>query len=825
MGEELTLLSIALDGKPLPASAYVTDPQHLTVFQPPERFTLTLRTRIQPQENHQLMGLYRSGEIFCTQCEAEGFRRITYFLDRPDVMAVFTTTIIADKARYPVLLSNGNIEGQGQHSGGKHWVRWVDPFKKPCYLFALVAGRLDQLADAFVTRSGRRVALEIYVEPGEIDKAHHAMACLKKAMTWDEQQFGREYDLDRFMIVAVDAFNMGAMENKGLNIFNAKYILACPETATDADYEGILTVVGHEYFHNWTGNRVTCRDWFQLSLKEGLTVFRDQQFTADHTETLSKRIADVNLIRTAQFAEDAGPMAHPIRPESYIEMNNFYTVTVYDKGAEVIRMIQTLIGPHAFRQGMDLYFERHDGQAVTTEEFVAAMEDASGVDLTQFRRWYSQAGTPHLRVNTAYDAAHQTYTLTLQQHCAPTPGQPHKLPLHIPVAIGLLDADGQSLPLTIDDQHAVETAILSLTEAEQQFTFKSIPSEPKLSLLRNFSAPVAHEWSPDLAELIFLWQHDVDSFNRWDAGQAVFTRLIFAHIDAVASGQHAFTLPESVVRTVEHILTDPNLAPRLKAHLLQLPSEAWLSQLRQPIPVDGIFSARQQLRQALSTRLTGAWQAAYQQCHSEAPYVFEPDDVAQRCLKTLCLNYLGAHPDHTASELLQRQYETATNMTDRLAALEVLANSPLLYRETALQQFADAWAHNPLVLDKWFGLQARALLPDRLAVVKELMTHPQFNLKNPNRTRALIGSFTQQNRVQFHARTGEGYVFLTDIIQQVDAFNAQLASALITPLLAWRQYDPERQALMQQQLQRLVAMPKLSNDVYEKVSRSLSITE
>mgnify|MGYP000928833463 CR=1 FL=1 len=822
-GQQLELLSLALDGMPLPAGAYRVEEDRLTLFDPPESFELAAVTRIRPQDNASLEGLYRSSGNFCTQCEAEGFRKITYFLDRPDVMAVFTVTLVADRDRYPVLLSNGNRVEAGELDGGRHWVTWRDPFPKPCYLFALVAGRLSAVEDAFVTRSGREVALRIYVEPQHLDQCGHAMASLKRAMAWDEERFGLEYDLDLYQIVAVGDFNMGAMENKGLNIFNTKYVLAKPETATDADYQGILGVIGHEYFHNWTGNRVTCRDWFQLSLKEGLTVFRDQEFSADLGSRGVERIEDVRVLRTSQFPQDAGPMAHPVRPDSYIEINNFYTVTVYNKGAEVIRMMRALLGRDGFRRGMDLYFQRHDGQAVTCDDFAAAMADANGADLDQFKRWYHQAGTPELAVGDAYDPATRTYTLTVRQSCPPTSGQPHKEPFHIPLALGLLGADGRDVPLRLagEAEPGGTTRVLALREREHVFRFVGVPARPVPSLLRGFSAPVKLVSAESDEDLRFRLAHDSDDFNRWDAGQTLALRTILALVEDRRQGRD-WTLAEPFGAAFERALTS-DADPALLAQILTLPGQVYLAEQMEVVDVDGIDAAHTFVRRTLAERLRERLRAMYEALRDRDRDGYRIDAAAmgRRALKNVCLDYLMAGDGEDARAACLAQFESAGNMTDQLGALAALANSAGPERGVALAAFYRRWREEALVVDKWLTLQATASLPGTLAVVEALMDHEAFNLRNPNKVRALVGAFCQANPSHFHAADGSGYTFLAEQILALNAFNPQIAARLMVAFTRWRKYDPIRQRGMRGQLERILAAPELSPDVYEIAVKSL----
>jgi aminopeptidase N len=823
-GDELELVSVKLDGQPLPASRYRATPDSLMLYDMPDAFTLEIETRIEPQNNTALSGLYKSSGNFCTQCEAEGFRRITYFLDRPDVMARYTTRIEADQTLYPVLLSNGNLVESGELPLNRHYAVWQDPFKKPAYLFALVAGNLVSLDDTYRTQTGRDVQLRIFVEPQNADKVEHAMRSLKHAMQWDEEVFGLEYDLDIYMVVAVNDFNMGAMENKGLNVFNSKYVLARPDTATDTDYEGIEGVIGHEYFHNWTGNRVTCRDWFQLSLKEGLTVFRDQEFTSDMMSRPVKRINDVKLLRTHQFAEDAGPMSHPVRPDSYVEISNFYTVTIYEKGAEVIRMMHTLLGKDNFRRGMDLYFERHDGQAVTCDDFVAAMEDASGIDLAQFRRWYSQSGTPQLHAQGEYDAAGKTYTLTVKQSCPPTPGQPVKKPMHIPLAVGLLDSAGHPLPLQLQGESAAaasDTRVLELRNAVDTFTFVNVPEAPVPSLLRNFSAPVKLAYPYSDTELAFLWAHDTDPFNRWEAGQQYACSVIFRLMDDYRQGR-PLHLPAEFTAAFRATLLDPRLDDALKAQALTLPAEAYLSELQIPADPVAIHEVRDFVRRALAETLQEDLLAVYREKAAPVPYSFDAASVGHRSLKNLCLGYLVETGEARFYELAYQQFQDADNMTDEIAALSVLANADCPQRRLALQEFYTRWQAEPLVLDKWFALQATTRLPEALSDVERLMAHEAFDIRNPNKVRSLIGAFAHNNPVRFHVATGEGYRFLADQVIRLDAKNPQIAARLLSALSHWRKYDPRRQQLMRDEIERILATPGLSKDSFEIASKSIA---
>jgi aminopeptidase N len=810
-GKKLELVSVAINEKKLSTKDYQVDDESLTIEKVPAVFTLDIVTRIKPNQNTELTGLYVSRGIFCTQCEAQGFRRMTYFLDRPDVMAKFTTTLIADKTRYPVLLSNGNPIKRGELSNNRHYVKWQDPFKKPSYLFALVAGPLECLEDKFVTQSGRTVALKVFAEQGQKDKCQYAMECIKLAMRWDEEKYGREYDLDIFMIVAISDFNMGAMENKGLNIFNSKYVLVKPETATDVDYEGVLLVVGHEYFHNWTGDRITCRDWFQLSLKEGLTVFREQQFTQDMTSHTVARIDEVRRLRDAQFKEDAGPLAHPVRPDSYIEINNFYTMTVYNKGSEVIRMLHTLLGEKLFRKGMDLYFDRHDGQAVTIEDFVKVFEDVSGRDFTQFRLWYSQSGTPELRTQFAYDQTKQIATLAVEQSCPATPGQPNKKPFHLPLVIGLLDKQGREL--------SSGQQILEIKNTKEIFEFKNIPEKPVPSLLRDFSAPVKLITDYSDADLYFLLQHDSNEFNRWEAAQQIASRLMLNFVGA--TGGRPREISNEFIQAFRTILTQKYNDESFIAELLTLPSESYLGECLSVIDVDGIHTAHQTTRHELAKNLFNEFLENYKKRISNTAYTIDKQAVGKRRLKNTCLYYLMQQADEEVKKLCLQQFQQANNMTDVIAALAAFNNTDCAEREEVLNQFYQKWHNDSLVMDKWFAIQASSELPGALTRVKKLTQHPDFDYKNPNRVRSVIGVFCQTNLVQFHAKNGEGYQFLTEEVLKMDRLNPQIAARLLQPMATWRRYDQQRQQLIQEQLQCIVNTSGISKDTYEIASKSL----
>ncbi|MFP6848585.1 MAG: aminopeptidase N [Pseudomonas sp.] len=826
-GQQLELLSVALNDRELTVDDYQLTENHLTLQPDSASFIIDSSVRIHPESNTALEGLYKSSGMFCTQCEAEGFRKITYYLDRPDVMSKFTTTLSAEQHSYPVLLSNGNPIASGNEGDGRHWATWEDPFMKPAYLFALVAGDLWCVEDSFTTMSKREVALRIYVEPENIDKCQHAMDSLKKSMTWDEEVYGREYDLDIFMIVAVNDFNMGAMENKGLNIFNSSCVLAKAETATDAAHQRVEAVVAHEYFHNWSGNRVTCRDWFQLSLKEGFTVFRDAEFSADMHSRTVKRIEDVAYLRTHQFAEDAGPMAHPVRPDAFMEISNFYTLTVYEKGSEVVRMIRTLVGAEGFRKGSDLYFARHDGQAVTCDDFIRAMEEANGIDLTQFKRWYSQAGTPRLEVSESYDAAANSYRLQFRQTCPATPGQAEKQPFVIPVELALLDAQGRELPLQLVGEDAAQglSRVLQVTEAEQAFTFINLAEQPLPSLLRGFSAPVKLNFPYSRDQLMFLMQHDSDGFNRWEAGQQLSVQVLQ---DLV--GQHqrgdALVLDQRLVEAFRTLLADDSLDQAMVAEMLSLPGEAYLTEISEVADVEAIHAAREFARLQLSDALFDLLWQRYQNNHKvsrASAYVAEAGHFARRSLQNIALSYLMLNGNAEVLAACLEQFENADNMTERLTALAVLVNSPFeAEKAAALASFADFFKDNPLVMDQWFSVQAACALPGALQRVEQLMQHPAFTLKNPNKVRALIGAFAGQNLQGFHQADGSGYRFLADQVITLNALNPQIASRLLGPLTRWAKYGSARQAQMKAELQRILASGELSSDVYEVLSKSLA---
>ncbi len=822
-GDSLELLSVAIDGHALAADAYQVSATQLVIPNPPACFTLDTVVRIQPDKNTQLMGLYRSKDGYFTQCEAEGFRRITFFLDRPDVMARYTTTVHAERVRLPVLLSNGNLVASGDEENGRHFARWEDPFPKPSYLFAMVAAKLEHIERDLHTASGRPVKLMVYVEPGQLDQCGFALDALEASMRWDEQTFGLELDLDRYMIVAVGDFNMGAMENKGLNIFNTRYVLARPDTATDSDYMMLDRVVAHEYFHNWTGNRVTCRDWFQLSLKEGLTVFRDQQYGGDRYSHAVQRIQEVRGLRASQFPEDAGPMAHPVRPSAYMEISNFYTATVYNKGAEVVRMIHTLLGAEGFRRGMDLYFERHDGQAVCTEDFVAAMADASGIDLGQFQRWYEQAGTPRVTVSARHDPAARTYTLDFTQSCPPTSGQPEKLPFHIPVSLGLLDPQGRELPLRLQGEVGAggNSRVLSLTEASQRFVFEDVTEAVVPSLLRGFSAPVELAFDyPDDA-LAVLAAHDSDPFNRWEAGQRLAMRVIVQAVAAIRAGR-APQYGEAIINACRRVLADASRDPAFAAEALSLPGAAYIAEQLDEVDPEAILAARMGLRRVLATRLQTEFEAALATYTTHGPYSPDPISAGRRALRNLALGYLMELETPAIRERCLKQLREADNMTDSMAALLALANCECPEREAGLEWFYTRWQAEPLVVDKWFSAQASSRLPGALAEVKRLLTHPAFDLRNPNKVRALIGAFCHGNHVGFNAADGSGYAFAAEQIIALDGMNAQVAARMARAFDRWRKFDAGRQQHARTALERIRATEGLSKDSFEVVSRALA---
>ncbi|ELH3776913.1 aminopeptidase N [Vibrio parahaemolyticus] len=812
-GEGLELRSVKVNGEDW--AHHEVKEASLVLSDLPAEFELEIITKIDPEANTALEGLYKSGGAFCTQCEAEGFRRITYYLDRPDVLAKYTTKVIADKATYPYLLSNGNRIAQGEAENGRHWVQWQDPHPKPAYLFALVAGDFDVLRDKYTTMSGRNVDLEIFVDKGNLDRAGHAMTSLINSMKWDEERFGLEYDLDIYIIVAVDFFNMGAMENKGLNIFNSKFVLANDQTATDRDYLGIEAVIGHEYFHNWTGNRVTCRDWFQLSLKEGLTVFRDQEFSSDLGSRAVNRIDNVRIIRGPQFAEDASPMSHPIRPDKVIEMNNFYTLTVYEKGSEVIRMYHTLLGEEGFQKGMKLYFERHDGTAATCEDFVSAMEDATGVDLKQFRLWYSQSGTPTLRVNSEYNAEAKTYALTVEQFTEATQDQADKQALHIPFDIELYDSKGQVIPLIINGESVHN--VLDIKQDKQTFVFENVVEQPVPSLLREFSAPVKLEYDYSDAELIFLMKHATNDFARWDASQMLLAKYIRQNVTNVQTGSEV-QLSEDLIDAFRGVLLDENLEPAFIAQVFSLPSINEITGWYKQIDVDAVDTVLNSITVSLSAALEDELSATYHTL-KQAEYTIDHAAIGKRALRNQCLQFL-AHTDK-GNTLVKAQYEAANNMTDTIAAMSAANSAQLECREELMADYSDKWKHDGLVMDKWFALQGTNPAEDALEKVKATMNHEAFSLKNPNRTRSLIGSFLAANPVRFHDKSGSGYQFAGEILHQLNDSNPQVASRMIDPLLKFRKYDEARQAMIRAELEKLKAMDNLAKDLFEKVTKAL----
>ena len=849
-GEQLKLLSVRLNGKPLDSKNYILTEETLTISNPPNEFTLEIENEINPSENHALEGLYLNKDVFCTQNEPEGFRKITYFLDRPDVMAKYRTTIMADQKKYPVLLSNGNPIEKGNLPNGRHFVTWGDPFAKPSYLFALVAGNLGVVKDRHTTHSGRMIDLSIYVDLGNESKCSYAMECLKRAMEWDEETFGLECDLNTYMIVAVDAFNMGAMENKGLNIFNSQYILADPKTATDANYEAIESVIGHEYFHNWTGNRVTCRDWFQITLKEGLTIFRDQEFSADMNSRPVKRITDVRLLRDHQFVEDASPNAHPIRPESYLEINNFYTVTVYEKGSEVIRMIETLIGKEIFQRGITKYFELFDGKAVTTDDFVCAMELASGRDLTQFKSWYSQAGTPICQISMDYDQAKKKVTLTVRQKppklatniqsqlslrglAAQQPGRSN-LESEIASARLLADKSGASLPrndemlfyfplsvgfLDASGKEILKTQVLAISKSEETFEFSGIQAKPIPSLLRNFSAPVQLEYDYSTDELLLLFCHDTDAFNRYEAGQKILTSALEQLISAHQKGE-SLQADKKAVEAFGLLLADEAIDLTFKTECLVLPSLVALTERMEVCDFEAAFKAREFLKREIANKHESLFKALYHKHHDPGVYRMDSVSIGKRTIKNLALGYLLmlGKDEYLAAAI--KQFEQANNMTDEICALSLLCDQPEQARAQALQVFCDRWSNNPLVMNKWFAVQAASKLPNVLEEVKKLEQHSSYDSKNPNKIRALIGAFTS-NLIRFHNCSGEGYRFVADKILEVDTFNSIVASRLADAFKKFRKLDEARKTIMTKELERILSQKNLSRGVFELVSKLL----
>jgi aminopeptidase N len=823
-GRDLPLEGILINGRKPAADEYRLNGTALTILKPPADLVLELKTRLNPQANTRLEGLYRSGSMLCTQCEAEGFRCLTWFIDRPDVLARYEVTIIGAADRYPVMLANGNLVEQGEMADGRRFVRWQDPYPKPSYLFALVAGNLVEVSDSFVTASGRRVALQFFVEGHNRDKCGHALASLQKAMAWDEARYGLEYDLDQYMVVAADDFNMGAMENKGLNVFNSRYVLASPATATDADYENIEAVIAHEYFHNWTGNRVTCRDWFQLSLKEGLTVFRDQEFTADMTSAPVKRIADVTALRARQFPEDGGPLSHPVRPASYIEINNFYTVTVYEKGAELVRMLQTLIGRAAFREGLRGYLTRHDGQAATVEDLLRAMGAAGGRDLSQFLLWYGQAGTPLLKVNTLHDPLTNTLLIAMRQSCPATPDRSGKKPLHIPVRVGLLDQQGRELELNpiCGSKASADPGLLELRKEAEIFRFGGIAEPPVVSLLRDFSAPVRLEYEYGDEELRVLLAHDTDPFNRWEAGQLLAVRVIAGLRDDYRQGRELQVAPGFVEIFHEVLAGRGQTEAAYLCQLLTLPAEDYLAELEPVIEVAAIHAAREAVRLALATALEGEFLAAFGENGNSAPYRYDPVLAGRRQLKNLCLAYLVRLGKPEYVELAFQQFMAADNMSDEISGLRLLVHAGSARGAEALALFEAKWGHDSLVMDKWLGVQATAPLPGTLAEVEKLMAHSAFRITNPNRARALLGSFANANPLCFHAESGAGYLFMAERIRELDRINPQIAARMAGCFNRWRRFPAKGRELMRLQLERIKNTEGLSRDLSEVVGKSLA---
>ncbi len=815
-GQLMELISIDIDGNTLTPADYAVSDENLTIANLPESFNLQIVTEIHPDKNTALEGLYASSSMLCTQCEAQGFRRITYFLDRPDVMSRYQVKLIADKKTYPVLLSNGNLIESGDMDNRRHYALWQDPSLKPSYLFALVAGDLAHIEDHFTTMSGRDVMLRLYTEAENIHKCTHAMDSLKQSMLWDEQTYGREYDLDIYMIVAVNDFNMGAMENKGLNIFNASCVLASPETATDDDYYRIQSIIGHEYFHNWSGNRVTCRDWFQLSLKEGFTVFRDQEFSSDLNSRAVQRIDDVDVLRIHQFAEDSSPMAHPVRPDHFIEISNFYTVTVYNKGAEVVRMLNNLVGREGFRKATDLYFSRHDGQAVTCDDFVAAIEEANNINLDQFKNWYSQAGTPTLKINTHYDSDKQSYTLTVTQSTAPTPGQNDKAPFHIPLAIGLLDNEGNDMSLGTDT-----TKVLGLTEAKQDFVFDNIKQSPVLSVLRGFSAPVKIDMPRGEDELAFLLAHDSDPFNRWDAGQSLALQELLRQIKAHQNNE-PLPEPHALTEALSRAMADTDIDKALLSRILSLPGESYLADQCEQVHVEAIYHARLFTRRHIATSLKDQFANLYEQQTSSAEYDFNQTDMARRALKNTCLSYLVETELDEYFTLCFDQFNLADNMTEVQAALNILSNYDVPYRKQALELFYNKWSADQQVIEKWLAIQARSRLPDTLTNIKKLMQHESFSMTNPNKVRALLATFCRANPIRFHNQDGSGYEFFTEQVITLDKLNPQITARLIQAIARWQRYAEPNQTMMKTQLEKIISVDGLSKDSYEVVEKSLA---
>ena len=814
---DVQLQWIEIDGQRLNDSDYTLSDNMLILRNLPASCVITTEVLIQPQLNTSMMGLYRSRTMFCTQCEAEVFRRITYFPDRPDIMSIFTVKIVADKTNYPILLSNGNAIERADLEGGRHSITWHDPFKKPSHLFALVAGTLSVVEDSFTTVSGRKIPLQIFVEEKDLDKCAHAMLSLKKSMRWDEDVYGREYDLDIFMIVAVDDFNMGAMENKGLNIFNTSAVLANPKTTTDASFLRVEGVVAHEYFHNWSGNRVNVRDWFQLSLKEGFTVFRDSQFSSDMNSPTVKRIEDVSFLRTHQFAEDGGPMSHQVQPDAYMEINNFYTLTVYEKGSEIVRMYHTLLGAKTFRKGSDLYFDRHDGEAVTIEQFVAAMEDASGRDLTQFRRWYKQSGTPVLKVRSEYDATAKTYKLNFDQSCPPTPGQTKKLPFVIPVKLGLVSDDGVDIQLNSAGETEI---IIEITKPHHQLVFENFDAEPVPSLLRGLSAPVKLDYPYSTEQLAHLMANDSDGFNRWDASQTL-SLTVLNQLMHDSLHDRPMVLDGELVEAYKALLSDESLDSAMVALMLQLPTEALLHEEADTIHIAAIHDARSFLRTALAGCLAVELETIYERHNTQQAYAPNVEQMGNRSLKNAALGYLMLVD--SGVELAWAQFQNADNMTDQSAALSALVNCPAAadYAAKALAMFLEEFKDEALAMNVWLQIQAANSQPNALSRVKVLLEHSAFSMTNPNKIRSLIGGFANANHVNFHASDGSGYVFLTEQILALNTVNPQIAARLVTPLTRWKKFSEPNRKLMRDALQNIANEPNLVKDVYEIATKSL----
>ncbi len=812
---DFEIISVIAGGMVLLPEEYEANDEIFKLAKTPDVFELEITSILKPQENTSLEGLYKSGDILCTQCEAQGFRKITPFPDRPDVMAIYSCTIIADKTRYPVLLSNGNLVKSGDLDNNRHFVRWEDPFKKPSYLFALVAGDLDHIKDQFKTRSGKIVDLRIYSEKENIDndKCGHAMKSLKQAMEWDEKRFGLEYDLELYQIVAISDFNAGAMENKGLNVFNAKYVLANPMTATDEDFMSIQGVIGHEYFHNWTGNRVTLRNWFQLSLKEGLTVFRDQEFSSDLNSRTVKRISNVRNLRGAQFPEDAGPMTHPVMPGSYIKMDNFYTMTVYEKGAELVRMIHQLAGEKKFRKGIDLYFKKFDGMAVTIEDFVAVMQEAADLDLEQFKLWYSQSGTPTVAMKRSYNIELRQLVITFEQSTLPDRNQEIKKPLHIPVNFGIIDADGKDIT-------PVDSKLLELRSDKETFVFNNIPENSLPSIFRQFSAPVKVKTDFTNKELASLMASDTDEFNRWDAGQTLFIKEIKQLVKGIRANENLSISP-NLISAFKSILIDQNKDRAFIAKALSLPAETEIKNHFDLVDVTAIHKARTFLKQELARQLNHQFLDLIELCSVSDPLSISHEAMADRSLKNLCLSYIGCLKEKNTTALILDHYESAENMTDELAGFKILSEIDPDAKQKAVEKFYLKWNHDQLVLDKWFAVQAGSTLPNTLESVKALTGHPDFSMKNPNKVRSLIYMFAMQNPINFHQKNGGGYRFIADQIILLDEINHQIAARLSSCFNLWKKYDNQRKSLMQKELERILSIQTLSKNVYEIVSRAL----